>query len=275
MSSLDIRNLCNAWRAAIDPRRGASAAARRKAETGAEAVASGGLTWCRQDDRRDPAGQGCRAGAARCCGHAPAALPPRPAPPRPGRSPPARRPIGLDPGGALEEVEHRQAGGEAGGAPGRQHVVRPGDVVAQRLRAPGAEEGRAGVADAGEQRLRVGGHDLQVLGRQPVGQRRRLVPVAHQDDGAVRAASLRRRWRRGAGWRSAASTAAATASAKRGVVGDQDRLRRSRRARPGPAGPWRQRAGSLPASASTTTSDGPAMQSMPTRPKTWRLASAT
>ncbi len=66
-----------------------------------------------------------------------------------------RRRVGGDPGGALEEIEHRQPGGEARGAAGRQHVVRAGDVVAHRLRAEAAEEHRAGMADAGEQLGRI------------------------------------------------------------------------------------------------------------------------
>ena len=54
--------------------------------------------------------------------------------------------------GPLQEVVDGQAGREAGAAVGRQHVVRPADVVADHLGRMGAEEDRAGVADALGQR---------------------------------------------------------------------------------------------------------------------------
>ena len=64
--------------------------------------------------------------------------------------PPQGRVVSLDPGRPLEEVEHGKAGGVAGGPAGRQHMVRPGHVVADRLGAGRAEKGGAGVADLGE-----------------------------------------------------------------------------------------------------------------------------
>ena len=152
--------------------------------------------------------------AARCCGHAHAALPPRRARSRPGRSRPSAGGIRRDPGGALEEVEHRQARGEPRGAAGRQHMVRAGHVVAHRLGAearrgtPRRHGGCAANTASGSRSM-----SCRCSGAKPVHQRRRLVPVAHQDDGAVRLPARRRRWRRGAGSAAPLPPPRATASA--------------------------------------------------------------
>ena len=76
---------------------------------------------------------------------------------------------------ALHEVEHAEAGGEAGAARRRQHVVGAGDVVADHLGRVRAEEDGAGIADALAQGFGIGGGDLEVLGGDAVGERRRLV----------------------------------------------------------------------------------------------------
>ena len=80
--------------------------------------------------------------------------------------------VELEDRGALHEVEHAEARGEAGAARGRQHVVGARHVVADHLGRVGAEEDRAGVADAGGQRFGIAGGDLEVLGGDAVGQRR-------------------------------------------------------------------------------------------------------
>ena len=49
--------------------------------------------------------------------------------------------------GALHEIEHAEPGGETCRARGRQHVVRSGDVIADRFRRMRADEDRAGIAD--------------------------------------------------------------------------------------------------------------------------------
>jgi hypothetical protein len=77
-----------------------------------------------------------------------------------------------------------------------------------------AEEGRARMADTREQGARLPHHHLQVLGRQPVGQRRALLPVAHEDDGAMPAPAFAAMAAAGSE-ASACSTARATASASR------------------------------------------------------------
>ena len=90
-----------------------------------------------------------------------------------------------DPGGALEEIIYRQARGEAGGAGGGQDMVGAGDVVANGLRAVGAQENGAGMADIGEDSFRILQHELQMFGCDAVGEADGLRPVLHQDDGAV------------------------------------------------------------------------------------------
>ena len=65
-------------------------------------------------------------------------------------------------------------------------MVRAGDIIAQRLGAPAAQEGGAGMADLAEQCGGFGRHDLQMFGSEAVGQRHRLIPVAHQHHRAMR-----------------------------------------------------------------------------------------
>ena len=59
-----------------------------------------------------------------------------------------RRAVVLDDVDAAQERLHRQATGVPSRAAGRQHVVRPGEVVAERDRRVGTDEDGAGVADA-------------------------------------------------------------------------------------------------------------------------------
>ncbi len=78
--------------------------------------------------------------------------------------------------GALQEIEDAEAGGKARAARGRQHMVGPGDIVADRFGRIAAEKDRAGVVDPLGQRLGVVERQLEMLGRDPVDQRRRLAP---------------------------------------------------------------------------------------------------
>ncbi len=114
---------------------------------------------------------------------------------------------------------------------------------------------------------------LQMLRRQTVDQRRRLVQVAHDDHRAMLAparlgdASARQGLqmvREGRQHR----------VGKTGIIGDQDRLRGGVVLGLGQEIGGDQ-AGSLRLSATTRISEGPAMVSMPTTPKTRRLAAAT
>jgi hypothetical protein len=87
--------------------------------------------------------------------------------------------------GALHEVEHREARGKPCRAGRGKDVVRPADIIADGLRCPLAEEHRAGMGDLGEERLGVVHAKLEVLGRDPVAERRRLRQVPHHDHRAV------------------------------------------------------------------------------------------
>ena len=184
---------------------------------------------------------------------------------------PARRDaaarVELDDRHALDEVARRQTLTEARRTAGRQHVVGAGGVVAEGRRGARSDEDRAGVAHPRHERGGVGHVQLEMLGSEGVHQLegRRRVAAGHDGD-AVGAAD---RARRRAG---------------------RPRLRRGRPAlrRRRAAPPWRRRrarlgrAGRPPASrrgpaasATISTSLGPARPSMRTSPITWRLASVT
>ena len=107
----------------------------------------------------------------------------------------------------------------------RQHVVRAGDVIADRLRRVRADEDRAGIADAAGELLGVCRGDFQMLGRDGIDQRQRFVEVAHQDHRAEIAPG-------GAGDLCARQLpelaldhGAFDRAGERCVVGDEDRLR--------------------------------------------------
>ena len=124
------------------------------------------------------------------------------------------------------------------------------------------------------QRIRIGGGDLDVLGGDAVGQRRRLVERAQHDHGAERLPSSRRRCCRAAVAASWRSHGRCDRSAEGRIVGHQDGLGG------GVVLGLGQQVGREPLrivvrSAITSTSEGPAMESMPTVPNTCRLAAAT
>ena len=64
-------------------------------------------------------------------------------------------------------------------------MIGPGDIVAHGLRRGAAEEDRPGMAHAREQRLGVGGGDLEMLGGDAVGQGCGLFQLVDDDDRAV------------------------------------------------------------------------------------------
>ena len=64
-------------------------------------------------------------------------------------------------------------------------MVGAADIVADGFGRVGAEEDRAGVADLFGKTLRVGDAKLQMFGRNAVGEGRRLIQIAGDDDGAV------------------------------------------------------------------------------------------
>jgi hypothetical protein len=174
---------------------------------------------------------------------------------------------------ALEEVHDRQARGEAGRAGGGKDVVRAAHVVADGLGRPAAHEDRAGVADAFRQRLGVLHAELEMFGRDPVRQRHGLVEVAGHDDGAVVAPARARD--------GAAVERLEMAVDGGGHAVGQPRVGVSRiDCALSSCSAWDSRSsaiqsGSAVPSAITRISDGPAIMSMPTCPKTRRLAAAT
>src|SRR5262245_23530481 len=87
----------------------------------------------------------------------------------------------VDQARALDEVLHREPGGEPRRGAGGQDVVRPRQVVADDLGGVRAQEDRAGVADGREPPERVGDRQLQVLGREAVGDLHRLRQVPGHD----------------------------------------------------------------------------------------------
>ena len=91
----------------------------------------------------------------------------------------------------LHEGVHAEAGGEARGAGGRQHVVGTGHVVAQRNRGIRATEDGARVADLGNHRVRIGGLHFEVLGGVCVGRVDGLLDAIREDDAGLAATQRR------------------------------------------------------------------------------------
>ena len=118
---------------------------------------------------------------------------------------------------ALLEVGDAQRAREARGAAGGQHVVHAGHVVAEHGGRVRTAEHGTGVADLGDEHLGVGAHELQVLGRDRVGDGDRLRRVVDEHEPAARG---ERGLGLGAPRRSArggAASCASTASANRSL----------------------------------------------------------
>ena len=157
----------------------------------------------------------------------------------------------------LEEVVDAERAGEAGRAVGGQHVVGPGEVVADRRRGVRAAEHRAGVAHAAAASASGSAHEqLEVLGGDGVGDLDGLLgPVAQHRVAALGEGGLEVRRAAASAARCPrrpAATPSATASSQ---VMSQ--------ARPsGPCSAWSTtsmaaQSTGVEASATTTTSDGP------------------
>src|SRR5882762_7137239 len=80
------------------------------------------------------------------------------------------RSIAADDRAALHEIEDAEAGGETRAARRRQYVVRPGDVIADRLGGVAAEENRAGVVHPGGESVGLLDRQFEMLGSDPVDQ---------------------------------------------------------------------------------------------------------
>ena len=135
-----------------------------------------------------------------------------------------RRRAAFEDRGALHEIEHAEARGEARRARRRQHMVGAGDIIAYRLRRIGADEDRAGVADPRGQILGVFAGDFQMLGGDAVDERQSVgevcvtitAPKSRQEAPAILCARQ---------LSSCSTTARLDRVGKRSVVGDEDRLR--------------------------------------------------
>ncbi len=64
-------------------------------------------------------------------------------------------------------------------------MVRPADVIANRLGCPASKEDRARVGDLGGQGFGVGGHDLQMFGGDAVGKACRLIHIPDDDHSTI------------------------------------------------------------------------------------------
>src|SRR6476661_4599211 len=153
--------------------------------------------------------------------------------------------VKLEDRGALHEVEHAEARGEAGAPRRGKDVVRPRHIVADHLGRVTAEKDRAGVSSR-----------LSTTMTAPKFSQLAPATLAR---GSV------------ASWALTAATTARPKPASLVIRIDCAAASCSAWARRSAA----IQAGSLSLSAMTTTSDGPAIMSMPTWPNTWRLAAAT
>ena len=104
-------------------------------------------------------------------------------------------------------------------------MIGAADIVADRLGRMRADEDRAGVVDRSAQGVGVARDDFEMLGREPIDERRGRGQVRREDDRAVvapaRAGDLRARQVGELGLDRRAHR-----PRQRGVVGDEDRLRR-------------------------------------------------
>ena len=64
-------------------------------------------------------------------------------------------------------------------------MVRSGDIITDGFRRVAAQKYRAGVMHPSRENLRILDRQLEMLGRDPVDQRQRLVPIGDEQDRAV------------------------------------------------------------------------------------------
>jgi hypothetical protein len=95
-----------------------------------------------------------------------------------------RRRIAAEHGCALHEIEDPQARSIARRPGGGQHMVRAADIIADCLGCVMPQKDRTGIADFGEQRLRLIDGELDMLGCDAVGEFDRFGDRGDGDDGA-------------------------------------------------------------------------------------------
>ena len=108
----------------------------------------------------------------------------------PARASAAGRGADADLAHAPAEVARAELRGEARRAAGRQRVVRARDVVAERGARSRARRTRAGAAHARRERLGVGADELEVLGREGLGEGQRGLEVGGVDERRGRVARV-------------------------------------------------------------------------------------
>jgi len=96
------------------------------------------------------------------------------------------RSIAPDDRAALKEIENSEARGKSRAAGSWQDVVGPGDVVADRLGSVAAEEHCSGVVHPVGEYIGIIERKLEVLGGDPVDQRRSFVPIGDKKDRTMR-----------------------------------------------------------------------------------------
>ena len=182
--------------------------------------------------------------------------------------------IKLQDRGSLHEVENSEARRKSGTACRREYVIGSGHIVPDHLGSHVPDENGASIANALGQIFRI----LQL--RFPNARQRYGRPTPE-----LRRANSKRSWRQMRSnfvpryYRAARFAAAGRQLARRRLrnlrhpssvsIAQRYRVRLAR------GGRLAIHSGSLCLSAMTSTSDGPAMKSMPTTPNTWRLAAAT
>ena len=135
-----------------------------------------------------------------------------------GRHPGQRR--------AFEKIHHAQAllENRAERAVGK-HVVRPADIIANRLRRPRAQENRARMGDLFRQCVSIGDANFQMFRRDAVRQLWRPCPDRGRRSPRRNPANWRRQSYDAPEFARCRSIAALTFCAKTLIIGDQDRLR--------------------------------------------------
>ena len=174
----------------------------------------------------------------------------------------------------LHEFADPQAAGVARGESRRQRVVGADHLVAVGDVGARPEEQRAVVLHVLEEIVRIARHHLHVLGGEAVGLGHHLLLAVAHDDGAVVGPGFAPRSPASAG-SAAAAPPRPSSRARVSLSWSTGSPASSARVRPGPSRSVAHSSPSTLSSAMTNVSVGPASRSMPTRPNSCRLASAT